>query len=85
MRSTRFFVFASIAIIGALTILALSGSFGGQGEEIALTQVPLLCVAEAGIVMGQGCCSWHGGECGCKGGRDVCCDGTLSPSCTCHN
>ena len=35
--------------------------------------------------MGQGCCSWHGGECGCQDGRDACCDGTLSPSCTCHN
>ena len=30
----------------------------------------------------RGCCSWHGGVCGCRGGRVVCCDGTLSPSCT---
>jgi hypothetical protein len=33
---------------------------------------------------GRGCCSWHGGECGCSGGRVVCCDGTFSPTCTCH-
>ena len=32
----------------------------------------------------SGCCSWHGGVCGCIGGRVVCCDGTFSPSCTCH-
>ena len=32
----------------------------------------------------QGCCSWHGGVCGCSGGRVVCCDNTLSPSCTCR-
>ena len=32
----------------------------------------------------QGCCSHHGGECGCSGGRDVCCDGSYSPSCGCH-
>lgn len=32
---------------------------------------------------GQGCCSHHGGECGCSGGRASCCDGTLSPSCGC--
>ena len=32
---------------------------------------------------GQGCCSWHGGQCGCEGNRVVCCDGTLSPTCTC--
>lgn len=32
---------------------------------------------------GRGCCSWHGGQCGCSGGRVTCCDGTVSPSCTC--
>jgi hypothetical protein len=31
----------------------------------------------------RGCCSHHGGECGCEGGHDKCCDGTLSPSCGC--
>lgn len=31
----------------------------------------------------SGCCSWHGGVCGCEGGRAVCCDGILSPSCGC--
>jgi len=33
----------------------------------------------------RGCCSWHGGVCGCSGGRKECCDGTLSPTCTCHH
>ena len=32
----------------------------------------------------RGCCSHHGGVCGCNSnGRQVCCDGSLSPSCTC--
>jgi len=32
----------------------------------------------------QGCCSWHGGVCGCSSsGKKTCCDGTLSPSCLC--
>lgn len=32
----------------------------------------------------SGCCSWHGGICGCSSsGRAVCCDGQLSPSCGC--
>lgn len=31
----------------------------------------------------RGCCSWHGGVCGCESGRAKCCDGTLSPSCGC--
>lgn len=32
----------------------------------------------------SGCCSWHQGVCGCSGGRQVCCDGSYSPSCTCN-
>lgn len=31
----------------------------------------------------SGCCSWHGGVCGCSNGRAKCCDGSLSPSCGC--
>lgn len=32
----------------------------------------------------HGCCSWHRGQCGCdSSGRVICCDGTLSPTCTC--
>lgn len=33
----------------------------------------------------RGCCSHHGGVCGCNeaSNRIECCDGTLSPSCTC--
>jgi hypothetical protein len=33
----------------------------------------------------SGCCSWHDGVCGCDTsvGRQVCCDGTYSPTCTC--
>jgi hypothetical protein len=31
----------------------------------------------------RGCCSHHGGVCGCEKGRALCCDGRLSPSCAC--
>ena len=32
----------------------------------------------------RGCCSRHGGVCGCSdNGRAICCDDTLSPSCGC--
>jgi len=31
----------------------------------------------------RGCCSHHGGVCGCSHGRNLCCDGELSPSCGC--
>jgi hypothetical protein len=30
-----------------------------------------------------GCCSHHGGVCGCEGNRAKCCDGQLSPTCGC--
>lgn len=31
----------------------------------------------------SGCCSWHGGVCGCYMGRAQCCDGQPSPTCGC--
>lgn len=34
----------------------------------------------------SGCCSWHGGVSGgCRNGKQVCNDGTTSPSCTCED
>ncbi len=47
--------------------------------------VLLLIIIIPGIVYaGRGCCSHHGGECGCSSyGRSICCDGTFSPTCTC--
>ena len=35
------------------------------------------------VIAKRGCCSHHGGVCGCSGGMQQCCDGTISPSCTC--
>jgi hypothetical protein len=37
------------------------------------------------LIAQRGCCSHHQGVCGCNNGRDKCCDGTLSPSCTCNS
>ena len=31
----------------------------------------------------SGCCSHHGGVCGCKQHSTVCCDGSYSASCDC--
>jgi hypothetical protein len=31
----------------------------------------------------RGCCSHHGGVCGCKNDRAVCCDRGFSPTCGC--
>ncbi len=35
------------------------------------------------VSAGRGCCSHHGGQAYCSGGRWVCKDGTYSPTCTC--
>ena len=39
--------------------------------------------ASEDILSKRGCCSHHGGVCGCEGDRQKCCDGSLSPSCMC--
>lgn len=42
------------------------------------------CLQQTLALAQRGCCSHHGGVCGCDiSGRKKCCDGTLSPSCTC--
>lgn len=35
-------------------------------------------------IAAKGCCSRHGGVCGCNNGRVTCCDNSTSPSCTCN-
>lgn len=37
-----------------------------------------------GTTSQRGCCSWHGGVCGCSMGSVVCCDGSFSPTCGCN-
>lgn len=53
------------------------------------TEEPISCIQSQlselsdNQVAQRGCCSHHGGVCGCSGGRAQCCDGALSPSCGC--
>jgi hypothetical protein len=65
----------------------ISPAYAGNPSEPQVAKAPIVSAScdTRGRVYGQGCCSWHGGECGCQDGRDRCCDGTLSPSCTCHS
>ena len=48
-----------------------------SGCQVQQTDAPI------GDQAGQGCCSWHGGQCGCSAGQVVCCDGQYSPTCGC--
>ncbi len=45
----------------------------------------LLALLPECAIAGAGCCSWHGGESGlcARDGREICNDGTVSPSCPC--
>lgn len=51
----------------------------------AKTEVCKAAASEKDELGRRGCCSWHSGVCGCSDGRVVCCDGSYSPSCTCHH
>lgn len=63
-----------------LAILPLLISFYNTPQPSASEMTPL---QQQTLIEKRGCCSWHGGVCGCVGGRAKCCDGTLSPSCGC--
>lgn len=63
-----------------LAILPLLISFYNTPQPSASEMTPL---PQQTLIEKRGCCSWHGGVCGCAEGRAKCCDGTLSPSCGC--
>ena len=46
----------------------------------------ILILISTSLYAQRGCCSWHGGVAGCdqSSGRQICADGTLSPSCVCY-
>ncbi len=82
----------TIAIIVLILLIGLTSSSWAETEDSLafLSTTPEQCnqLRESGasdeFLAQRGCCSWHKGVCGCSGGRVTCCDGSLSPSCTCH-
>lgn len=69
-------VFASVALAGE-PIPA------HQTATNATTCQETRSIQHGPVIAGRGCCSWHGGQCGCENGRVKCCDGSLSPTCRC--
>jgi hypothetical protein len=58
-----------------------------QQDAVALQACPAnLKGANLAQVTSVECCKGHKGLCGCRAGKLVCCDGTVStdPGCTCH-
>lgn len=53
-------------------------------KKMKLIILVLILVIPIKVYAQRGCCSRNGGVCGCnKYGRQVCCNGDLSPTCTC--
>ena len=77
--------------LSAFAIIALILSFdtsppGATAAALIAPQGPQSFQGDAGIEeTRRGCCSHHGGVCGCNGGtgHQLCCDGQDSPSCGC--
>jgi len=81
-------------IISLFTVLILGVSGISFADDLKVFELAMaiqdseheIAILDWNQVMARsGCCSWHGGVCDCIGGRVVCCDGTFSPSCTCHH
>ena len=55
-----------------------------MNKKLLLILICSILIFPLEIKAARGCCSHHGGVSGCsESGRQVCRDGTLSPSCTC--
>lgn len=86
--------FVTVFVALLLPTLLFAGDFEGYQQERNITE-GTVCISLLSLntedntniytrdMKRSGCCSWHGGVCGCRNGRAVCCDGTLSPSCGC--
>ena len=82
---------AILAFVPALFSLPAAADSTVKRTSVAAmleTISPPACTASTkGTHVAQlNCCSAHKGLCGCRAGKIVCCDGTVStePGCTCH-
>ena len=84
MRACILATIVALAIVGALSFD--TSPAGTAVAAVIAPQGPQSFPADAGIEETKsGCCSHHGGVCGCDSGRghQLCCDGQDSPSCGC--
>lgn len=82
---------AVLAFVPALFSLPAAADSTVKNTSVATTLEkisPQACTASAkGPHVAQlNCCKDHKGLCGCRAGKIVCCDGTVStePGCACH-
>ena len=80
--------FLAIAVVWGLLCVPsglLAGEAGDAAVDAGQPRVQEQQDQKSLLLAKQGCCSWHGGVCGCSNGRVLCCDNTLSPSCRCRS
>jgi hypothetical protein len=54
-----------------------------KAEDCEVAAINTFQISKVEVDERRGCCSWHGGVCGCSYGTVTCCDGSYSPSCRC--
>lgn len=74
-----------LSIVLTLSFVTLAALLENPLSAQVLTSSKTTQSQDIFILAGGGCCSHHSGVCGCENGRTVCCDGSLSPSCTCNS
>jgi hypothetical protein len=84
-------LFAALTMLQSFTLApALADAPAVAQRAIVATQpAPAAlqpCPANTLNIAQLDCCKGHKGICGCRAGKIVCCDGTVStdPNCTCH-
>mgnify|MGYP001767332492 CR=1 FL=1 len=79
---------AALAFLPAAFALPAAADSPGDRMPAAATTAAEACLSNAkGDRLAQiDCCKGHKGICGCRAGKIVCCDNTVStePGCTCH-
>ena len=75
-----------VLLLGFILALVPGAALLVENADSKTTECQKLRMAGASSeeIARRGCCSHHGGVCGCEGGRTVCCDGVFSPSCECY-
>lgn len=82
-----------VALAFVATGFPFPAAAGSALDRTPAAAQPEAISAEACLAKAQGqhlaqidCCKGHKGICGCRAGKIVCCDNTVStePGCTCH-
>lgn len=88
----KWLLLTTLLYSGAL--LAATDGAAANTASLSPTRLSLLqeaCPASDGQridtaqVSQSDCCKGHKGVCGCRAGKIVCCDNSISTNCTCHS